>query len=538
MKKLILAFAIGILSAMPSLSFAIEEKFFEFATDVGVPIAVPTNSVAVQVFTVHNDSIHAVDVWFDNVGSSGSATVALLSSTNAVLASRTVTVSHADPFYAGERLHVNFNKTIGVTSGALYKIRITSATPSLRLYGVKRVEFIEHNAPYVLSDSVGASLLNDEVQVAVFKFALYEENDIEPPIITNATSTIAGPDAIRISFNANELVDKRIEYTLTGSGDVSAVDFTGNYAICFEDTYSCPTTIPTQRDSVYTYRLTVRDSMGNESFFDGSFMSWKPGTPTPIDEPVPEDASPATPTEPIVEPLVISQAQVVSTDTHSAKITWETNRAADSVLIISTDSLGVNDIATVRDDTHELVHTLTANVALVANANYYATVLSRDAQAVLGVQALSFLIPASSTEIISEQPSSGVVVFASTANGTQAPVLTWQASSLGEPRNGYRVDVIDAQGNLVRSITVAAGNHSVAIDELEGGAYQAIVYANNDGVLEKIAKPVAVVVKKPVIDTYALIKKPIVYIPSTLFVMLIAGLFVYSRRQRKVKTAL
>lgn len=394
MKKILFTIVVCMAVLIPLTSFAAEEKFFEFATDVGTPIEIPNGSIAIQEFKIYNDYINAADVWFDNAGSSGSVTVALLDSANTVLTSKVVTVPHGNPFYTGQQLHIKFSKTVGVASGSWYKIRITSNTPALRLYGVKRIQFVEHDAPYPMDNAVGSSFLNGEFQSAVFKFALYEEIDAEAPIITNASSTIAGTDTVRVSFNANELADRMLSYTPIGSGAVSTVVYTGNYSICFEGVTSCLIMIDTLRDTLYTYRLTVRDSWGNESYVDGAFESWKPGAPTPPADPtIPPTESPAemppTPTPP-APPLVISNGRVTSVTGQSVQIAWDTDRAANSSMVISSDPVGSKIVSSAADGTYELVHLLQTGKGLGAGLDYYATIISRDEFGVMDAEVIPF----------------------------------------------------------------------------------------------------------------------------------------------------
>lgn len=536
MKKILFAIVIGIITLMPSVSFAVEEKFFEFATDVGVPIEVPSGSTAIQEVKIYNDHINAVDLWFDNSGVSGSATVSLLSASNALLASRTVAIGNSSPFYTGQRLHVNFNKTVDVNSGAIYKVKIASATPKLRLYAIKRVQFVEHDAPFPIDTAVGSSFLNDESIFSVFKFALYEDIDTEAPVITNASSSIASPDTMRIAFNANELVDRSISYTAIGSGAVSTIPFTGNYSICFENIFSCPTIIDTQRGTNYTYRLTVRDSKGNASFFDGAFASWQPQTPPPSQPPTPpESPQPSTPESPAV-PFAIANARIVSVTDRSVKLSWDTNRAADSTLIISTDPLGAAIAAQAIDGTLELVHTVQVT-GLSANKSYYVTIVSRDASAVMAAQVISFSTTRqTSTSLPAAEPLSTIQTTVVQQETTASAAVSWGVPAAGEPSGGYRIDIIDVHGNLFRTERVSAGTHSLEVAGLSGGEYYAIAYADKEGVMEKIAEPASISVRKvpPPIDTYELIKRPLVYGPTILFAMLIGGLYWYSKRQKRI----
>lgn len=527
---------------IPSMSFAVEEKFFEFATDVGAPIEVPTGSIAVQEFKIYNDYINAIDLWFDNTGGSGSVTVALLNANDTLIASKVVSVAHSDPFYTGQQLHVKFNTTISVNSGDWYKVRVTSNAPKLRLYGIKRVQFVEHDAPYPMDSAVGASSLNGDAQLAVFKFALYEETDSEAPVITNASSTIAGPDSVRISFNANELVDRTLSYTPIGSGNVSVVPYTGNYSICFEDIFSCPLVIDTQRDTMYTYRLTVRDSKGNEAFFDGAFESWKPGVPVPPQDPslppvTPPSETTPSPTEAPVVPLTITSARVVSVTNESVQLSWDTDRAANSTMIISTDPVGGRIVANVTDGTYELVHTIKTGKGLAAGVDYYATIISHDEAGVMAAKVLTFTTESRTTIPVTppSETTSLPPLQTYVSQDQQAATFSWSAPAGGEPTEGYRVDVIDEQGKLFRTIRVPAGTHTAEVSGLTGGEYRAVAYADNEGVVEKVAPAATVAVRKRAkpIDTYELIKKPIFYIPAGSFVLLIAGLYWYSKREKK-----
>ena len=541
MKKFLLVFCIAIVVATPLRSFAAEMKFFEFGTDVGTPIEIPNGSNATQEFKIYNDQVSAIDLWFDNTGSAGSATISLLSDTNALLASRTVTVGHSDPFYTGQRLHVNFNRTINVQPGSSYTIKIVSATGAMRLYGVNRFQFVEHNAQVPLDIAIGASTVNNETRFTAFKFALYEEKDTEPPIITNVTASLYGSDAVKIAFNANELVDYSLVYGVVGSGATSSIGFNGNYSICFAGVRDCSILVDTQRGVDYVYRLIARDSWGNTSFVDGAFASWRPQTTPPGEQPpaAPQQPQPQTtpPGEqpPAVPPLTISNARVASVTDRSVLVSWDTNRAANGTLIISTDPLGGSIVTQTTDATLELVHTLSV-AGLSANRSYYATIVSRDASALMGAQVLRFSTAQKTSEpqpTVPTQPSGQLQSVVFQEQGTVS--LTWNVPAAGEPSGGYRVDVIDAQGNLFRTQQVSAGVHSVEVSGLRDGEYRAIAYAETAGVEERIADPAPISMRKapPPIDTYELIKKPIVYIPSILFVMLVGGLYWYSKRQKQ-----
>lgn len=541
MKKLFISIFIGVTLLIPSASFAAEEKFFEFTADVGVPIEVSSGSVALQDFKIYNDVIDAVDLWYDNTGSSGSVTVALLNASDAVLVSKTVTVPYASAFYTGQRLHITFPDTVAVSSGSWYRLRITSNVSKLRIYGINRVQFVEHNAPSFIADAVGNAMVDEEQQSVAFKFVLYEEIDTEAPIITNVSAAIWSFDAVKIAFNANELVDRSLLYGPIGAA-TSTIAYSGSYSVCFEGVRLCSFTIDTVRGTPYVYRLFVRDSMGNESYSDGTFESWGQGAPVPPADPaLPPAAPPAEPVsseEPPLVPLAIANARITSVTPSSIQLSWDTNRAANSTMIISSDPVGLQAVANVADGVYELAHTISVSRGITAGTDYYASIISRDMSGGMAAQVIPFTSASYSTgpEQASSPINSSTPLSASVFEAQGTVSVSWGASSAGEPNNGYRIDIIDAQGNLIETRIISAGVHSAVISDLVEGDYSVIVYADTDGVVEKIALPATVSVKKNVgpIDTYALIKKPIVYIPFIGFIVLVAGLYWYSRRMKKV----
>ena len=294
--------------------------------------------------------------------------------------------------------------------------------------------------------------------------------------------------------------------------------------------------IDVQRDTSYAYRLTVRDSWGNESYVDGTFDSWSSDTPTPS-----EDSPEAS-----ADPLVISNAHVASVTYSSVYITWDTNRAANSTMIISLDPTGTQIVANVTDGIYELAHTLSTGSGITANGDYYATIFSRDENGVSASQVIAFTsgsyaTPSEQTEEPAVAPVTApatapiAAVQTSVSQVQGSATISWATPVGGGPSGGYRIDIIDAQGNLVETRIVPTGTYSVDVTGLAEGEYRVIVYGDEAGVLEKIAAPAAISVGKKAgpIDTYELIKKPIVYVPFALFVMLVAGLYWYGRRAHK-----
>jgi hypothetical protein len=65
--------------------------------------------------------------------------------------------------------------------------------------------------------------------------------------------------------------------------------------------------------------------------------------------------------------------------------------------------------------------------------------------------------------------------------------INWEEPNSGAPSSGYRVDVFDAHGNLLKQFILDSNTKIQAIEGLPNGAYSVVVYSNNDGVYEKIA---------------------------------------------------
>lgn len=536
MKKNIFAIVLGLLLTAPLVSLAADNEFFEFAPDVGAPIAVTTGSVAVQEFKIYNDHLNSIDIWFDNAGSSGSATVTLLNSANVALASVSASIAHSDPFYSGQRLHIPFSRTVSTVSGSWYKLKIASNTAQLRLYAVPRVQFVEHNAPYPIDTAVGASFLDSDSLFYAFKFALYENTDATAPVITNTTVTPWGGYMTKISFNASELADRSLTYAPLGSQNIATVGYTGSYSICFEGVFSCSVTIDTQPGTLYTYQLSVRDSWGNTSHVDGMFTTLGYPPPPAITSDAPPASQPPAPQpsvqQPVTQPLAISDARIVSVTGRSATASWNTDRAANGMLVISTDPTGLHAVDSVTDTPYELVHTISTDKDLVAHTKYYATIISHDVANVMAAQTISFTT--TDQPVMQNQPAATTTSLqVSISFDQQSALFSWSAPAGGEPANGYRIDIIDEKGMLFRTIRVSAGVHSASVPGLVAGDYHAIAYADRNGVIERIVSPAVVSVRKPSGSSgiSALIRKPAVYVSIILLGMIIGGAYWYRTRK-------
>ena len=95
---------------------------------------------------------------------------------------------------------------------------------------------------------------------------------------------------------------------------------------------------------------------------------------------------------------------------------------------------------------------------------------------------------ATTTTLPQADSSSSKITISSSGSG--AGFIQWLVPLGGEPGGGYRVDIFDKTSDLKKTILVPSGSNDVDVSGLENGEYSVIVYANNDGVFEKIDKPV------------------------------------------------
>jgi hypothetical protein len=187
-----------------------------------------------------------------------------------------------------------------------------------------------------------------------------------------------------------------------------------------------------------------------------------------------------------VAPPVISNLRAANLTPTSATIAWDTNEAANGSVVVF--YLPFLTFAGEKSDaTLELVHALTVE-NLLAETDYRARVTSSDNSGNVTTQTVDF-VTAGATPTPSSTP-------APTPSGSPTPtptvtvqegVISWSPPSGGAPTNGYRVDIFDSNNQLVRTITT--DGTSVNAGDLPDGENRIIVYANNDGVYEKVSAP-------------------------------------------------
>jgi len=263
-------------------------------------------------------------------------------------------------------------------------------------------------------------------------------------------------------------------------------------------------------------------------------------------DPEPELVEEETVEQPIT--IAITNARIANLTHNSATVTWTTNVAADSRVVLRTQLNPLYSIQTVTDPTLELEHTLTLT-GLTPGINYFADTFSSLGQSItLTTYTIAFqTLPApadqpappsedptttpteeetqpQTEEPIAGQPSEPIDSDNPPESGGQSdttdnetnpneeseqqtpkpigaqPPLTvtpetdtgnttisWVAPASGEPDGGYRVDIFDINYKLIHQIFVPSGTHSYNFPGLESGTYHAIVYTNKNGIYEKLA---------------------------------------------------
>lgn len=570
--KLFIIIAILFFSVLPAS--AAELNYFEFGPDISKALSVVSSNTPYQLFKPHDDYLSGFDIWIENEGSSGSATFELRDIDNNILASKPVSIPYIAKTWGGQKFHVKFNNSVQLVSNATYKIRMSSIMPKLKIYYADLIQLRQHNADYVLDKRIGSAYLGSAEQGFIFKFALYEEGDILAPFISNVNISVF-QDKAAIRFNANEPVDYKIIYTPEGLSQQNT-DYQNNYFDCQEDINTCSIEISVLADKTYNYQLFVKDVWDNESSFSGNFISLPGWTPPPVSS----TSTPPIPTTDTVSPLIYD-IRIVSLTDKAVKISWKTDEVANSSMLIGLDQLGSKVITSVGDSTYEFDHLLNSFDALTPNVQYYASIASIDPSGNFSSTMITFntlaqsqtnpplpppipLVPPPIPAVLPpenplpepEQNSTSSLINQGIQNlnqnnlidlintnisggaGEQALNVFWMAPSSGEPEGGYRIDIFDEQRRLKSRTFIYSGIHEAKIKELSAGEYSVIVYADNNGVFEKVAKPKEIIVPKAEAQSYfqlagSFIKNKKIYLMSILAIFILAAISLYFFRKKQ-----
>lgn len=488
---------------LPIQVLAHGNSYFQFDPDSYKTnsLYVSQNSPVYEIFLPVNEFMGGIDLWFDNAGSSGIAAFNLYDQNNNLLKTTQITIPHINPVAGGQKIHIDWNSQFSVTGSNKYKLKIESSMPQLRIYYADRVGFLSHNAPYTSAYLNGVAEVGGEEKEYSFKFGLLEISETIPPILSNVAIVILSPEEARLDFNSNEPIDFKLDYG--SSGGNQTIPFSGSYTVCTQGIATCSITFDVVPNSTYNYTLTGRDFWGNEVAITGTFNSQTLATFTPnptASNPTPTPLStqtPApTPTPNLdITPPVISNLKIVEIRDNGIDVSWETDEATNSNILISftTDLIS---IAAASDPTFELVHFISINAELNHSTPYLATVTSFDSSSNVSSANISFMTlglgqtPVPDPTPISpfNSPTPSPVIVQSSNKETSLDV-SWTPSS-PSPQTGYRVDIFDANRKLIKTINVDSQTNSLSTSELPEGEKSIIVYTNNDGVYQKVGMPV------------------------------------------------
>ncbi|HXV27248.1 MAG TPA: hypothetical protein VD862_04490 [Candidatus Paceibacterota bacterium] len=492
-RALVTVFLLAALFFSPETVFA-DALYFEFNPDFAESLLVASSPQPVeQVFLPLNDHLSGFDVWVSTNGTSGTATFQLYNPSSTLISSRVVTVPAIAESSGGMRLKIALPSQVAVTANQPYVVRISTAMPSLRIYYAAQQQVLPHNAPPQAAYTGGLSRIGGEEREFAFKSALYENTESTDPVLTNVSAEILSVQSVRLSFNASEPVDASVQYGPQGQGQAYTVPYSGSYTSCPLSVQSCSVLLTiSDPGTAHEFTLTAKDVWGNVTQVNGQFTS--AGTsvsPTPGPTTPPPTGTPAPTPPPDTTPPVITNARAVNVTHESVSIAWTTNEAANSLVVIQQ---GVDKITVGggSDSTLELEHLIPVS-DLAQQSSYTAVVRSGDASGNESAVEFTFSTVAAPTPgpgpggTPTPPPAPTPTISIGPSGDGDGQTIQWQEPASGAPSNGYRVDIIGADGQLIE--TLYTHDTSLLLANLPDGA-RIVIYADNgDGVFEKVGAP-------------------------------------------------
>lgn len=470
--------------------------FYEFNPDYSQSLLVASSETVSEVFLPLNDYLGSLDFWVSNANTAGNATFTLYNSVGTAIAERIVSVPAIADTADGTRFHVALPAQLAVTGNTPYRVRIATANPKFRLYYADATQLLAHNGSPLPAYTGGLARIGNNDMGFSFKFALYENQESAPPQLTGVTVTQQSSAQTNITFNANEPVDRRLQY-----GGIT-VDYNGEYSSCAPGIQVCSLTLAVSPATTYQYTLTVKDVWGNQSTATGNFTTLNAGqtptpTPTASASTSPTPTATSSPTPDTTAPAIIN-ARLVTSTPHTASFAWTTNEAANGIVVVQTLPYLIG-AGTNNDNTLELEHFI--NVGNLSPDTYFrATITSSDAVGNSAQATVDFLTPSETMPTPSASPGTTPPPTASPtptpSGGTievtgppDNPQITWSPPAGGDPETGYRIDIFDSENKLIKTVIVPPGQNQVALGTLPEGNNRVVVYANNNEVFEKVAAP-------------------------------------------------
>ncbi len=547
-----------ILISIPVLSSAAELKYYEYNPYTSDYLFVASAQTPYQTFIPFDDYLSGFDFFLANTSSSGQATFILLDDSDNILSSKTITVPYIAPTtWGGQRFHVELNSPVKVASDQTYKIEIKSSMPQLRIYYTDMVQLQVQNSNDTLDKQIGPVYLGSNEQPYTFNFSLYETGDVSAPILSNVIPSVLDSNDVRINFNTNEPADYKISYwPLENQSAVQSTNYSGNYFTCQYGLGTCSMDLSVMPNVAYVFQLFVKDNWGNEGSYVGSFISspgWQPSAST-TSSTAPNNESTSTAIQ-----LAISNPQIVALSTSSVEISWETNEAANSSLLIRLDKPGSQTLTSVGDETYELEHLLITENVLSSDTKYVAMIVSIDpsgdfAEAYLNFNTLqgSLINPQAFTDnnqtgqisqtsqtatATQTQSSQAPNLNISTNNGSgsgssnSSAVISWPSSA--ESNQGFRIDIFNSKSQLIKQISAGSADYTAAAD-LKPGNYYAIVYKKiGNNAYKKVASAKSFSIPDKQRVASGSLPMALIYYIVGFGVMLVAGALIFKSLKKK-----
>jgi hypothetical protein len=492
-------FSLALFVLFAALPLAVSAAlYFEFSPDFRESFLIATATTVEQVFLPLNDHLNGIDFWVSNANTPATVTFTLLSPSGTALTSRTETIGAIPDDDMGQRHTILFPVQVTTTPDAAYRVRIGTSSSTLRLYWATVNRLLAHNAPPPSAYSSGTARIDGSDQAKSFLYALHETTEASPPVISGLGIQQPLIGQARIVFNASEPVDMRLRFGPQGQALTGLVDFTGAYQSCVAGIQECAIPFAVTPGTSYEYELIVRDVWGNESSATGTFISNgtppSGNTPTPTATPTPTNSpAPTPPPADTIAPIITNLRAVYTTPT-SADIAWTTNEAANSLVVVQSMPFLIN-AGGGSDATLELEHLISIE-GLESDTSFQARVTSSDGSGNTSIAVLTFQTssaggvpsgnptPTPSPSTLSPAPPTPTVSVGPGGDGEQT--AQWSAPASGAPTDGYRIDIIGADGKLIRTIRTASTSANLG-DIPEGATI--VVYADNGGIYEKVGTP-------------------------------------------------
>jgi hypothetical protein len=479
LKRIIAVLSLALFSVVPAAQAGI---YFEYAPDPwqSLRLNVSAGDTPYQFFQSASDfTMTGFDLWVDNTGNSGNVTFTVLDDQNTTLGQETVTLSPTPSVPGGTKLHVDLSTALTISHYRTYSIQISSTLPGFGLYYANRINILEHNLQYTTEYALGVASLGSVKQNYTFKFALTDstedqagsEPDPEDPEeeAPAATSSVA-------TIISNARIVSVTQTTVTAAWTTNlAADSRATIRSQLNPLYLYTSTYDPTLELEHT--LVITGLVPGSLYFIDFFSQQNPSEPILTTYTV-SFATAAGTTAPPTPPATPSPAP---TPTPTPPPTTPTPTPTSSAPGTTSD----------EEDEEETAPTDTSNTAQLPPALF------------------------------------------SAGSGSESFSINWNAPEGGEPNGGYRIDIFDENHQLIRQLRAPSGTYNRNVAILPPGTHEVIVYADRDGVYEKVAAPTSFEAEKT--------RSPLFWFWYLIGVVLAVGIgfaFLFSRHEKTELTPL